>query len=50
MPEDFSSACLVFGDLLAALLALLERVVRFGRGEISFTGGSNLNGLLSEVG
>ncbi|AUB43721.1 hypothetical protein COO91_09905 (plasmid) [Nostoc flagelliforme CCNUN1] len=43
LPEGFTSAFLVFGDLLAALLALFERVVRFGCGEISLTGGSNLN-------
>jgi hypothetical protein len=30
LPEEFTSAFLVFGDLLAALLALFERVVRFG--------------------
>jgi hypothetical protein len=41
LPEDFTSAFLVFGNLLAALLALFERVVRFGCGEISLTGGSN---------
>jgi hypothetical protein len=43
LPEEFTSAFLVFGDLLAALLALFERVVRFGCDEISLTGGSNLN-------
>ncbi|AUB44257.1 hypothetical protein COO91_10883 (plasmid) [Nostoc flagelliforme CCNUN1] len=50
LPEGFTSAFLVFGDLLAGLLALFERVVRFGCDEISLTGGSNLNGLLAEVG
>ncbi len=50
LAEAFTSAFLVFGDLLAVLLVLFERLVRFSCGEISLTGGSNLNGLLSEVG
>jgi hypothetical protein len=41
LPEELTSAFLVFGDLLAALLALFERVARFGCDEISLTGGSN---------